>query len=109
MTCAAAAGISTCFGHDDDSLLKRLSQLSPTTIAMAATTNDLALPLARTIVALRAHLPGVWVMVGRQIAHGVPDILAITGADALARSADEAEAAMLAHIADPAARRSNRI
>jgi methanogenic corrinoid protein MtbC1 len=101
--------IDLLMGHDDDSLLKRLSQLSPTTIAMAATTNDLALPLARTIVALRAHLPGVWVMVGRQIAHGVPDILAITGADALARSADEAEAAMLAHIADPAARRSNRI
>lgn len=101
--------IDLLLGHDDDSLLKRLSQLSPTTIALAATTHDLALPLARTIVALRAHLPGVWVMVGGQIARDVPDILAISGADALANSADEAEAAMLAHIADLSARRSNRI
>jgi methanogenic corrinoid protein MtbC1 len=101
--------IDLLLGHDDDSLLKRLSQLSPTTIALAATTHDLALPLARTIVALRAHLPGVWVMVGGQIASTVPDILAISGADALANSADEAEVAMLAHIADLAARRSNRM
>lgn len=101
--------IDLLLGYDEDALLAQLSKLSPTTVALAATKNDLALPLARTIVALRAHLPGVWILVAGQIARDVPDLLAISGADALATSTDQVEAAMLAHLEDLSARRANRV
>lgn len=100
--------IELLFGHDHDGLLGRMDTLSPTTVALAATASDMTLPLARMVVALRAHLPGVWIMVGGGITEQVPDILTLTGADAVANTADEAERLMLAHIADLASRRVNR-
>jgi methanogenic corrinoid protein MtbC1 len=95
------------YGHDE--LVARMDRLSPTTVALAATGIDMVLPLARLVVALRAHLPGVWIMVGGSITERVDGILALTGADAVANTADEAERLMQQHIADRAARRVNRI
>jgi methanogenic corrinoid protein MtbC1 len=100
--------IELLVGYDHDSLIDRLEAMAPSTVALAASMSDLALPLARTVVAIRAHLPGVWVMVGGAITQKVPDILTATGADGVANSADEAEALMLAHIQAMAERRVNR-
>jgi methanogenic corrinoid protein MtbC1 len=99
--------IELVLGLDDDAMVARLDALAPSTVALAATMAELSLPLARAVVALRAHLPGVWIMVGGQITADVPEILALTGADAVANSADEAERLMLDHLADLAARRVN--
>ena len=101
--------IELLIGYDHEALVERLESLAPTTVALAATMSDLTLPLARTVVALRAHLPGIWVMIGGGITQNVPDILAATGADAVANTADEAEELMLAHFADLAERRVNRV
>ncbi|MCU0815756.1 MAG: cobalamin-dependent protein [Cypionkella sp.] len=101
--------IELLMGYDDEGLIERLEESLPTTVAIAATNDDLALPLARTIVAIRAHLPGVWVLLGGQIVVSVPDILNISGADAMANSADDAERAMLDHFAELEARRTNRL
>lgn len=100
--------IDLLMGYDDEGLIERLEECLPTTVAIAATSDHLALTLARTIVAIRAHLPGVWVLVGGQIAVTVPDILAISGADAMANTVDEAEQAMLDHFAALEAARANR-
>lgn len=101
--------IELLVGYDRDSLVERLEAMAPATVALAGTMTDLALPLARTVVALRAQLPSVWVMIGGDITRTVPDLLAATGADALANSADEAEELMLARMADLAARRASLI
>jgi len=101
--------IELLIGYDHESLVERLESIAPTTVALAASMNHMTLPLARTVVALRAHLPGVWVMVGGAIAQRVPDILTATGADAVAQTADQAEELMLARFAELAERRVNRI
>ncbi|MFN3721771.1 MAG: B12-binding domain-containing protein [Paracoccaceae bacterium] len=93
--------------HDD--LIQNIERRAPIHVALGATSADMALPLTRLVVALRAHIPGVWVMIGGAITAEEPDLLALTGADALANTADEAEALMLAHLADLVARRSNRV
>jgi methanogenic corrinoid protein MtbC1 len=95
-------------GYDHDGLVARLTELSPATLALAATMTEMTLPLARLVVALRAHLPGVWIMVGGQITENEPDILTLSGADAVANSVDAAEKLMHDHLADLAARRINR-
>lgn len=95
-------------GYDHDELVARLDRLSPTTVALAATGSDMVLPLARLVVALRAHLPGVWIMVGGSITENVEGILGLTGADAVANTSAEADRLMLAHLADLALRRVNR-
>lgn len=101
--------VDLLIGHDHDDLLSRFDRLSPTTVALAATSSDMVLPLARLVVGLRAHLPGVWVMVGGAITTEVDDILALTGADAVANDVDSAERLMRAHLEDMAARRVNRV
>lgn len=95
--------------ENHDALLARFDRLMPTTVALAATSSDMVLPLARLVVGLRAHLPGVWVMVGGSITTDVADILALTGADAVANDVDTAERLMRAHLDDLAARRVNRV
>ena len=95
------------YGHDE--LVAQMDRLSPTTVALAATGSDMVLPLARLVVALRAHLPGVWIMVGGSITESVASLLALTGADAVANTAEEAERLMKDHIAERAAQRANRI
>ncbi|MFN4154529.1 MAG: B12-binding domain-containing protein [Paracoccaceae bacterium] len=93
--------------HDD--LIQNIERRAPINVALGATSADMTLPLTRLVVALRAHIPGVWVMIGGAITDQEPELLALTGADALANSADEAEALMLAHMADLVGRRSNRM
>ncbi len=48
-------------------------------------------------------------MIGGAITKEEPDLLALTGADAVANSADEAERLMLARLDDLVERRANRI
>ncbi|MCB6178807.1 B12-binding domain-containing protein [Rhodobacter sp. Har01] len=100
--------IELLIGYDHEALVERLESIAPMTVALAATMSDLTLPLARTVVALKAHLPGIWVMVAGGITQKVPDILTATGADAVANTADQAEDLMLAHFAEMAERRTNR-
>ncbi|MFN3844771.1 MAG: B12-binding domain-containing protein [Paracoccaceae bacterium] len=94
---------------DHDNLIGQIEQRWPISVALGASTAEMTLPLARLVVALRAHIPGVWVMIGGAITMQEPDLLALTGADAVANSADEAERLMLARLADLVDRRSNRI
>ena len=94
---------------DHDGLIQQIEQRAPISVALGATSAEMTLPLARLVVALRAHIPGVWVMIGGAIVTEEPDILALTGADATANSADEAERLMLAHLAQLVERRANRI
>ncbi|MBN2629824.1 MAG: cobalamin B12-binding domain-containing protein [Rhodobacteraceae bacterium] len=100
--------VDLLIGYDQDSLVDQLEALSPSAVAIAATDADMTLPIARLVVALRAHLPGVWLMVGGQVTVAEPNIVALTGADAMANSADEAERLLLAHMADRTERRANR-
>lgn len=93
--------------HDD--LIQDIERRAPINVALGATSAEMTLPLTRLVVALRAHIPGVWVMIGGAITKEEPELLALTGADALANSADDAEKLMLAHMADLTRRRSNRI
>lgn len=101
--------IELLVGYRQEELLDRLDYLLPTTVALAATMTEQVVPLAKLVVALRAHLPGVWVMVGGSITDRVDALLGLTGADAVANSAEEAERLIDAHLADLDARRVNRI
>ncbi|MFN4130586.1 MAG: B12-binding domain-containing protein [Paracoccaceae bacterium] len=92
-----------------DNLIQDIERRAPINVALGATSAEMTLPLTRLVVALRAHIPGVWVMIGGAITKQEPELLALTGADALANSADEAESLMLAHMADLIKRRSNRM
>lgn len=96
-------------GHDHDSLMARLERIAPATVALGATTTDMVLPLARMVVALRAQLPGTWVMIGGRIVELCPDIVRLSGADAAANTTDRAEQLMQAHLADLVERRVNRL
>ncbi len=101
--------IDLLVGYSHDALLERLDNLSPAAVALAATMADGVVPLARLVVAMRAHLPGVWIMVVGAITDQVEGLMALTGADAIANTTDEAERLIEAHLADLAARRVNRI
>ncbi len=92
-----------------DDLIQDIERRAPINVALGATSAEMTLPLTRLVVALRAHIPGVWVMIGGAITQQEPQLLALTGADALANSADDAERLMLAHMADLIERRANRI
>ena len=92
-----------------DGLIRDIERRGPINVALGATSAEMTLPLARLVVALRAHIPGVWVMIGGAITTQEPDLLALTGADAIANTADEAEGLMLAHMANLVERRANRI
>jgi MerR family transcriptional regulator, light-induced transcriptional regulator len=96
-------------GEDHDDLIRKIEKRSPISVALGATSAEMTLPLARLVVALRAHIPGVWVMIGGPITMQQPDIVALTGADAMANTADEAERLMLDHMALLVERRTNRI
>ncbi|NEX47382.1 cobalamin B12-binding domain-containing protein [Pseudotabrizicola algicola] len=93
---------------DHDSLVQEIERRAPIHVALGATSVDMTLELTRLVVALRAHIPGVWVMIGGPITEQVPDLLALTGADALANTAEHAERLMLDHMADLLDRRANR-
>lgn len=95
-------------GLDHDALVAQIEGHTPLMVAIGATSAEMTLPLARLVAALRAHIPGIWVMIGGPIVHQQPDLLALTGADVVADSADEAEALMLGHISDLTRRRINR-
>lgn len=101
--------IDVVSGDDHDDLIQKIEQRLPVSVALGATSAATTLPLARLVVALRAHIPGVWVMIGGAITKEEPDLLALTGADAVANSADEAERLMLARLDDLVERRANRI
>ena len=92
-----------------DGLIQDIERRAPISVALGATSTRMTLPLARLVVGLRAHIPGVWVMIGGAITTHEPELLSMTGADAVANSADEAENLMLAHMADLVERRANRI
>ncbi|MCU0899141.1 MAG: cobalamin-dependent protein [Cypionkella sp.] len=94
---------------DAEDLIRQIEQRAPITVALGATSPEMILPLARLIVALRAHVPGVWVIIGGAITTAEPDLLALTGADAIANTAEVAEQLMLGHIADLRQNRSNRM
>jgi methanogenic corrinoid protein MtbC1 len=100
--------IDLVVGMDHEELLARFDRTSPAIVALAASDSSMVLPVARLIVGLRAHLPGVWVLVGGSITNSVADLLEQTGADAVANDAATAERLMEAHLADLAARRVNR-
>lgn len=93
---------------DHDALVAQIEKGSPIIVAIGATTSDMVLPMTRLVVALRAHIPGVWVMVGGAVSLAEPNLLALTGADAVANSAEQAERMMQAHLADLTERRVNR-
>jgi methanogenic corrinoid protein MtbC1 len=93
---------------DHDLLIQEIERRAPLSVALGATSAAMTVPLARLVVGLRAHIPGVWVMVGGPITAEEPDVLALTGADAVANSADDAERLMLEHLAFLVDRRSNR-
>lgn len=101
--------IEICSADDHDSLIAEIERRAPITVALGATSSDMVLPLTRLIVALRAHIPGVWVMIGGAITTQEPDLLSLTGADAVTNSAEEAERLMLDHLAFLVERRANRI
>ncbi|PJF08324.1 B12-binding domain-containing protein [Pseudorhodobacter sp. MZDSW-24AT] len=92
-----------------DDLVQEIEGHAPITVALGATSIEMILPLTRLVVALRAHIPGVWVMIGGPIISQESRLLSLTGADALANSADEAEQLMLAHMDALIQRRANRI
>lgn len=92
-----------------DLLIQEIERRAPIRVALGATSAQMTLSLTRLVVALRAHIPGVWVMIGGAITVEEPDLLTLTGADALANSAEVAEQLMLAHLADQVQRRANRI
>lgn len=92
-----------------DGLIQDIERRAPISVALGATSAEMTLPLTRLIVALRAHIPGVWVMIGGAITVEEPDLLALTGADAVANSAEMAEQLMLAHIEALVERRANRV
>ena len=92
-----------------DTLIREIERRAPINVALGATSVEMTLPLTRLVVALRAHIPGVWVMIGGAITTQEPELLSLTGADAVANSADDAEGLMLDHMADLVGRRSNRV
>lgn len=94
---------------DHDGLIADIERRAPISVALGATSPEMTLPLTRLVVALRAHIPGVWVMIGGAITTHEPDLLDLTGADAVANSAEAAEQLMLAHLASLVERRSNRV
>lgn len=93
---------------DHDALIQEIERRAPITVALGATSAEMTLPLTRLVVALRAHIPGVWVMIGGAITTEEPELLALTGADAVANSAEAAEQLMLAHLSSLMERRANR-
>ena len=94
---------------DHDGLIQEIERRAPISVALGATSAEMTLPLARLVVALRAHIPVVWVMIGGAITTQEPDLLGLTGADAVANTADDAERLMLSHMASLVERRANRI